>query len=130
MVIGNVSYEKNHKIIFLIISIYLIHLLIYIGMVHIINTNITNWTNIVNKLKINSNIDSYTYVYIHIYYFGLSTYFMLKSLKIPIGKMLKIIIFIITFAFIFMGLYKHFEIIEKAKALTALNFFYNLYNNH
>ena len=81
---------KNHKIIFLIISIYLIHLLIYIGMVHIINTNITNWTNIVNKLKINSNIDSYTYVYIHIYYFGLSTYYTLKSLKIPLVKCLKL----------------------------------------
>ncbi|HSH36882.1 MAG TPA: hypothetical protein VK998_11610 [Schnuerera sp.] len=113
--------KKIHKIIFLIIGIYLIHLLIYIGMVHIINTNITTWANAVKKLKINSNIDSYTHVYIHIYYFGLSTYFMLKSLKIPIGKIPKIIIFIITYAFIFMGLYKYYEIKYFIQMLLIAN---------
>ncbi|WP_026895343.1 hypothetical protein [Clostridiisalibacter paucivorans] len=130
--------KKVNKTILLIASIYVIHLLVYIGMVHVIDINIRDWTNVVEKLKINSNIDSYTHLYVHIYFFVLSIYFLLKSLNISINRGPKIIIFAVAYAFIFIGLYKYYDIkyfiqmlLIASGLILTLNMLYkkiNIYN--
>lgn len=127
--------KKINKARLLIVSVYLIHLLVYIGTVHIINTNIASWIDLVNKLKLDSNIDSYTHLYVHIYYFILSTNLMLSSLSILISKIPKILIFVMAYAFAFIGLYKYYDIKYYAQMIViasglilSLRMIYKKYN--
>src|SRR5665648_243487 len=97
----------NKKTIKSIIAIYLIHLFFYIGMSYIILTNMSTWNRVVQKLNINSNIDQYNHLYISVFYFILSTYLMLESLDFSIHKLIKILVYTISFAFLFIALYKY-----------------------
>jgi|SRR5665648_349237 len=100
----------NKKTIKSIIAIYLIHLFFYIGMSYIILTNMSTWNRVVQKLNINSNIDQYNHLYISVFYFILSTYLMLESLDFSIHKLIKILVYTISFAFLFIALYKYYSI--------------------
>src|SRR5665648_950969 len=100
----------NKKTIKSIIAIYLIHLFFYIGMSYIILTNMSTWNRVVQKLNINSNIDQYNHLYISFFYFILSTYLMLESLDFSIHKLIKILVYTISFAFLFIALYKYYSI--------------------
>ncbi len=104
-----------------ILSIYLIHLFLYICMSYIIYINISNWNMVFQKLKLNSNIIQYNHLYISIFYIILSTYFMFKSLNFSIHKIIKILVYAISYSFAFIALYKYYSNKEFISILLIAN---------
>lgn len=102
--------KKINKIIMIIVAIYLIHLLFYIGMSFITLINMSNWDIVLKKINISSNISQYNHLYISIYYFALSTYFIFKSFNFSIHKLIKILIYTISYTFVFIAFYKYYSI--------------------
>lgn len=112
---------KNINRMFIIVAIYLTHLCFYIGMSYIILMNMSNWNIVFQKLKINSNIDQYNHLYISVFYLILSTYLMLNSLNFSIHKLIKILVYTISYAFAFIALFKYYTIKEFIDILLIAN---------
>ncbi len=113
--------ENIKKTKMFIIATYLIHLIFYVGMSYITLINMSNWNIVFQKLKISSNIGQYNHLYISIYYLILSTYFMFRALDFSIHKLIKILIYTISFAFAFIALYKYYSITEFINILLIAN---------
>lgn len=101
--------KKINKTI-IIIAIYLIHLFFYVGMSFITFINMSNWDIVLKKFNIHSNISQYNHLYISIFYIILSTYFMFKSLNFHFKKMVKVLIYTTSYAFVFIAIYKYYSI--------------------
>lgn len=82
--------RKNVKL--LIITIYVIHLSIYIFLYPKLINNIESMNNFYSTFKQPQFVIQYNPIYIHLYYFILSTYFMLNALNLHIDKFLKFVI--------------------------------------
>lgn len=114
--------KKISKAKLLIISVYLICLLFYILMLHITNINISKWDNMLKKVGLEQPIDmdSFTFLHIHICYFILTTYYTLKYLNVPtINKIPEIIIFIIAFSFLSIGVFKYYRVKYYSTMIAA-----------
>lgn len=97
--------KKINKTKGIIITIYLLHLFLFIILSNIMKTNISNWINIFSKLKVTTNISYYNHIHIIIYYIILSTYYMVKALNIYINKKVGILVQIVGYLFALIGLY-------------------------
>lgn len=120
--------RKVSKAKLLIIGLYIICLLLYILMLHITNHNIEKWDNMFKKLKIEQavNMDSFTFLHIHLSYFIISTYDTLKYLNVSIiNKIPRVIIYIIAFILILIGAFKYYQVkyYSTMIAITGLLFF-------
>jgi len=120
--------RKVSKAKLLIIGLYIICLLLYILMLHITNHNIEKWDNMFKKLKIEQavNMDSFTFLHIHLSYFIISTYDTLKYLNVSIiNKIPRVIIYIIAFILILIGAFKYYQVkyYSTMIAVTGLLFF-------
>jgi len=97
-------------------------------MLHITNHNIEKWDNMFKKLKIEQavNMDSFTFLHIHLSYFIISTYDTLKYLNVSIiNKIPRVIIYIIAFILILIGAFKYYQVkyYSTMIAVTGLLFF-------
>ncbi|PRX16925.1 hypothetical protein BX659_1606 [Orenia metallireducens] len=113
---------KNRQKTILIILIYLFSLSIYIGMSYLTHINMMEHKRIFNKLNIPSRIDSYNQIYLSLYFVILSTFFMIKSLKLfSIPKIIDIVVFIIAYTSIGIAIYKFYTINEFIDMLLIAN---------
>ncbi|MFT5875645.1 MAG: heme/copper-type cytochrome/quinol oxidase subunit 3 [Clostridium sp.] len=113
--------KNKNKTIMFIFSIYLIHLFFYIFMSYITFINMSTSNRVWQKLKLNSNIIEYNHLYISAFYLILSTYLMCKALNFSIHKLIKILIYTISYAFVFIAAYKYYSSKEFVNILLIAN---------
>lgn len=113
--------NKINKTRMIIVVIYLLHLIFYVFMSYITEINISNWINIVHKLKINTNITPYNHIYISIYYFILSTHLMFEFLNLCINKKVKILVYATGYVFAFISLYNYYNIKDFISLFLVAN---------
>jgi len=80
------------------------------------------WYEALDRLKIEYpvDLDSFTFLHIHLCYFILSTYNLLKYLNVPImNKVPEIIINIIAFSFVLIGAFKYYQVKYYSLMITV-----------
>lgn len=91
-------------------------------MSYLTHINMMEHKRIFNKLNIPSRIDSYNQIYLSLYFVILSTFFMIKSLKLfSIPKIIDIVVFIIAYTSIGIAIYKFYTINEFIDMLLIAN---------
>lgn len=119
--------SKFSKTKLLIIALYLICLLFYVLMLYITNINMEQWDRVLKKLKLEHPIDmnTFTFLHIHLCYFILSTYFMLKYLNISIiNKIPGVIIHIIAFSLLLTGVLKYYSVKYYSTMISVTGLLY------
>jgi len=127
---------KNvNKTRMLIILIYLLHLLVYLGALYVSSLNIANWNRAFYKLKMYSNIIQFNHIYVSLFYYILTTSFFFKSLNLYKNKLITILAYISSFAFAIIAIYMYrsskdaLGIFMIANGITlSLNAFYKKIN--
>ncbi len=106
----------------LIIGLYLLCLFFYILMLQYTYNKMERWYEALDRLKIEYpvDLDSFTFLHIHLCYFILSTYNLLKYLNVPImNKVPEIIINIIAFSFVLIGAFKYYQVKYYSLMITV-----------
>lgn len=106
----------------LIIGLYLLCFFFYILMLQYTYNKMERWYEALDRLKIEYpvDLDSFTFLHIHLCYFILSTYNLLKYLNVPImNKVPEIIINIIAFSFVLIGAFKYYQVKYYSLMITV-----------